>query len=195
MILTAYKENIKKVPHIVFDFMFECWASFHAYMIVLSEPYDGKIVLLKEPLVRNELEKIIEHADQYSMKAYERTAVSYKAIKSRTTTHRFFVITREGEKYQTLSFSATGKGAFSEGAWTINTDSDIASYEDYLSGENKWKVTEIKTSRGINTRETITKVKAKLDSDITYYFKAQVNDNDNKDNCSTALLETLSENR
>jgi hypothetical protein len=177
----------------VVDFFLEVFSSIHAYMIVLPEPYDGKAIITLEKDVKHEIETILEHADQYRMQAFERTAISYKVKKTRVTTHRFFLIQNE-ETYITLSFSATGKGAFSQGAWAINTDSDISSYKEFLSGNNKWKVSEIKTRNGINVRETLSKVVAKIESDITYYFLAKVNIHDNLDNCSSALFETLTEN-
>jgi hypothetical protein len=127
-------------------------------MYVLAEKYDGNEVLKKEESVGYILEQMVEYADQYTIKGYTRTAISYRVKKTKSTTHSFYVIMREGEKYQTLSFSATGKWATSEGAWAINTNTDISSYEDYLFGENKWKVEEIETKKGINTLETITSV-------------------------------------
>jgi hypothetical protein len=164
-------------------------------MYVLAVDYDGNTVLNKEGDVKYILEQIIKNTDQYIIKAYTRTAISYKVKKTRNTTHSFYVIMNEGGKYQTLSFSATGKWAASEGAWAINTDSDIFSYEDYVEGENKWYMEEIETENGINTLRTITNVLEKIRSDITYYYRAPINKDDKIDNCNTALLETLIENR
>lgn len=168
--------------------------SLYAYMYVLTTKYDGIAVLEKEGDVKSILEQIIEDADQYIMKAYTRTAISYKVRKTNDTTHSFYVIMYIGERYLTLSFSATGKWATSEGAWAINTDTDISSYETYLAGENRWYVEEIETNNGINTLWTITNILEKIESDITYYYRAPVNKDDKVDNCNTALLETLVEN-
>jgi hypothetical protein len=167
--------------------------SLYAYMYVLTTEYDGIVVLKKEGDVKKILKQIIEDADQYIMKAYTRTAISYKIRKTNDTTHSFYVIMRAGEMYVTLSFSATGKWATSEGAWAINTDTDISSYEIYLTGENRWHIEEIKTNKGINTLRTITNILEKIESDTTYYYRAPVNKNDKIDNCNTALLETLVE--
>jgi hypothetical protein len=171
-------------------------ASIHAYMYVLTKSYDGKAVLKKEGDVEYILKQIIENEAQYTMKAYTRTAISYKVKKTKDTTHSFYVITCDGEKYQTLSFSATGKWAVSKGAWAMNTDTDIASYEDYFAygAGSKWNVEEIETKNGINTQKTITNVVAKINSDNTYYYRAKVNKNDKVDNCNTALLETIAVN-
>ncbi|MDR1507867.1 MAG: hypothetical protein LBI67_12270, partial [Treponema sp.] len=156
--------------------------------------YDGNAVLAREGDVQYILKQIIENADRYIMKAYTRTAISYKIKKTHNTTHSFFVIGHEDGTYQTLSFSATSKWATSEGAWAINTDSDISSYEDYLERGDKWHVEEIETGNGINTLGTIKNVMKKMESDITYYYRAQVSKDDKTDNCNTAVLETLVEN-
>jgi hypothetical protein len=163
-------------------------------MYILADDYDGNVVLQKERDVKVILEQIIKNADNYSIKAYTRTAISYKVKKTKDTTHSFYVIMDKEGKYQTLSFSATNKWATSEGAWAINTDTDVSSYENYIEGKNKWYVEEIETSNGINTLITITKVFEKIESDITYYYRALVDKDDKIDNCNTALLETLIEN-
>lgn len=177
-----------------FGFIFTGCTSLHAYVYVLAEYYDGNAVLEKEEEVKFRLRKIRKNADHYVIKAYSRTAISYKVKKTRNTTHSFYIIANEEGKYQALSFSATGKWATSEGAWAINTDKDIASYENYLEGKNKWYVEEIETKNGINTLKTITNVLEKMESDVTYYYRASPNKDDKMDNCNTALLETLTEN-
>ncbi|MDR0569390.1 MAG: hypothetical protein LBG87_09330 [Spirochaetaceae bacterium] len=191
---TPLKKTIVITITFAYMFIFGGCSSLHAYMYILAADYDGNAVLKKEEAVRFILEQTIEDAYQYTIKAYTRTAISYKVKKTKSTTHSFYVITREGETYKTLSYSATGKWATSAGAWALNTDTDISSYEDYLFGENKWKVEEIYTKKGINTLKTITNVTAKMDGDITYYYRAKVNKNDKIDNCNTALWETLTEN-
>jgi predicted transcriptional regulator len=98
------------------------------------------------------------------------------------------------ETYHTLSFSATGKWATSKGAWAMDTETDIASYIDYLNGNNRWEVREIITNKGINTQLTIKNILTKIQNNTTYYYRSSVNRNDNHDNCNSALLETLVEN-
>jgi hypothetical protein len=193
------KNNVgKKVINSIVISIYVCMlagcTTIHAYMYVLAKHYDGNAVIKKEEEVKHILEQIIENAEHYTIKAYTRTAISYKVRHTENTTHSFYVITGEGEEYQTLSFSATGKWTASKGAWAINTDTDISSYEDYLWGVNKWKVEEIETEKGINTLETITGVTEKIGSDITYYWRAKENKDDKIDNCNTALLETMVKN-
>jgi hypothetical protein len=163
-------------------------------MYVLTQAYDGNAVLQKEGEVKKILEEINKNAEKYSIKAYTRTAISYKVKKTKETTHSFYVIMDERQIYQTLSFSATGKWAVSEGAWAINTDTDIVSYEEYIGGENRWHVEEMEIEEGINTLGTITNILNKINKVNTYYYRAKENKEDAADNCNTALLETLAEN-
>jgi hypothetical protein len=168
--------------------------SVHAYAIALSIEYDGNIVIQNEKNVVLFLENVIQNYSDYSMKAFDRKAISYKVKKTAVTTHSFYVIYSADETYHTLSFSATGKWTTSTGAWAMDTDSDITSYIDYLNENNRWEVREIITNNGINTLLTIRNVLEKTQKDITYYFRSSIYKNDNYDNCNTALLETLVEN-
>jgi hypothetical protein len=163
----------------------------HAYSIVLTTEYDGNKVIENEKNVALYLEKIIEDDGDYSMRAFNRKAISYKVRKTSGTTHCFYVIYTAGETYHTLSFSATGKWATSKGAWAMDTETDITSYTDYLSGSNIWEVEEIITNNGINTLLTIMNVLSKIQSNTTYYFNSKMNKNNNYDNCRTALFSTL----
>ncbi|MDR0322806.1 MAG: hypothetical protein LBI28_15040, partial [Treponema sp.] len=166
----------------------------HAYSIVLSTKYDGNKVLKNEKNVKLFLENIIRNHNDYSMKAFDRKAISYKVLKTAVTTHSFYVICSADGIYHTLNFSATGKGAISKGAWAMDTGSDISSYIDYLNGNNRWEVREIMTKNGINTLLTIRNVLSKMRSGVKYHFLSKTDKNDNFDNCTTALLETLVEN-
>ena len=166
----------------------------HAYAIVLATEYDGNIVIESEKDVVSYLEKVIENHSDYSMRAFDRRAISNRVKKTPDTTHCFYVIYTADETYHTLSFSATGKWATSKGAWAMDTESDIASYIDYLRGNNGWEVEEITPNNDINTLLTIKNVLSKIRSNTTYYFRSKINKNDNHDNCYTALFETIVEN-
>ncbi|GHV62994.1 hypothetical protein AGMMS49587_11560 [Spirochaetia bacterium] len=168
--------------------------SLHAYGIALITPYDGKVVIKNEKNTVQHLENVIQNYDGYTMRAFDRKAISYKVKKTNVTTHSFYVIFMPDGTYHTLSFSATGKLATSQGAWAMDTETDIASYRDFLYGNNKWGVREIVTDNGINTPLTIGNILTKIQNNITYYYRSTINRNDNHDNCNTALLETLAEN-
>ncbi|MDR2516614.1 MAG: hypothetical protein LBC88_04440 [Spirochaetaceae bacterium] len=169
-------------------------ASLHAYSIVLGMPYDGNTVLENEVHVVSYLENVLQNYSGYGMRAFDRKAISHEVKKTNITTHSFYIIYMADGTYHTLSFSATGKWATSEGAWAMDTTPDIASYTDYVSGTNKWEVREITTGNGINTLLTIENVLAKIQNNTTYYFRSQINRENNHDNCNTALFETLVEN-
>jgi hypothetical protein len=178
-------------------FLLACLVRLHpvlyAYFIALTTEYDGNLVIKKEGAVKSSLERIIRRHGDYSMRAFNRKAISYKVRKTSGTTHMFYVISAADGEYHTLSFSATGKWAVSQGAWAMDTESDLASYRDYLDGTNRWEVEEIKTETGINTLLTLKNVLSKLRSGTTYYFRAKAHKNNSHDNCKTAVLETLVE--
>jgi hypothetical protein len=169
------------------------YPNLHAYVIVLSTEYDGNIVIENEKNVVLFLENIIRDYGNYSIKAFRRKTISHTVYKTASTTHSFYVIYMADDTYHTLSFSATGKWVTSKGAWAMDTQSDIASYIDYLQKNNIWEVEEIITNNGINTLLTIRNVLSKIQNNTTYYFNSKINKNDNHDNCNTALFETLTE--
>jgi len=175
--------------------IFSSCAFMHAYSIVLAAEFDGNKVIKKEKDVILYLENIVENYGDYSMKAFNRKAISITVDKTPGYTHCFYVIYKNGdETYHTLSYSATGKLATSKGAWAMDTDTDIESYIFYLEGNNKWEVEEIAAKNGINTLLTINNVMSKIRNKTSYYFRAKVNKNDRHDNCYTALYETIVEN-
>jgi len=166
-------------------------AFLHAYSIVLATEYDGKIVIENEKNVVLYLENVIENYDEYTMRAFDRKAISPKVKKKPGFIHCFYVIYAVDETWHTLSFSATGKLATSKGAWAMDTETDVASYNGYINGNNVWEVEEIITNNAINTLLTIKNVLSKIQSDTTYYFRSKINKNDTHDNCYAALYETL----
>ncbi len=176
-------------------FVFSGCASLQASYYVLTADFNGDTVLEKEQKVRVELEQVIKNAKLYIIKAYSRSAISYNVKKTKDTTHSFYVFLNENGEFKTLSFCATRKLPSSEGAWALNTETDIESYENYIRKNNFWHVEEIKTQKGINTQETAKKILEKTNSNTTYYYRSTPNENDDTDNCNTALLETLVENQ
>ena len=94
----------------------------------------------------------------------------------------------------TLSFSGTKKRTKSEGVWAINTDSDMKSYISFIYGTNEWEVQEISLSKGINTEMTIKNILYRIDNNINYYYNDHKRHLDGRENCNTALQNTLVEN-
>jgi len=169
-------------------------AFLYGYAIALTTKFDHKTTIENEKNVIIYLKDIIQNYGDYSIRTFNRKAISYKVPKTSETTHSFYVIYRADGTYNTLSYAATGKFATSKGAWAMNTEGDIASYINYLAGNNKWEIEEIKTNNGINTLLTINNILAKTQSNIKYFFHAKADKNDKYDNCNTAVLETLVEN-
>jgi hypothetical protein len=174
--------------------LFTGCAFLHAYSIALATEYDGKIVIENEKNVKLYLENIIQNYDDYSMRAFNRKAISYKVKKTPGTTHSFYVIYTADGNYHTLNFSATGKWATSQGAWAMDTEADITSYIDYTAGKNRWEIEEMATRNGINTLSTVKNILIKIRGNSIFYFRSKVNVNNKTDNCNTALRETLAEN-
>jgi hypothetical protein len=93
----------------------------------LSFTYNGDEILEKEPDVALFLEGILESPENYGMYAYMRRALASYIRGSSLRTHSFYVINGERGGYHTLSFSATGKTFYSEGAWAMDTEADLDS--------------------------------------------------------------------
>ncbi len=166
-------------------------ASLQASYYVLTANFDGETVLQREQEVQTQLKHIIKNANLFIIRAYSRSAISPNIKKTKDTTHSFYVFLNRNGNFKTLSFCATRKMPSSEGAWALNTNTDVESYENYIHKKNNWSVEEIKPRNGISTLKTAEKILAKINSNSTYYFRSTPNENDETDNCNTALLETL----
>jgi hypothetical protein len=169
-------------------------STFQAGIYVLTLDYNGKEVLSKEGEVKKHLEEILISPDKYIMSAYTRRALAAHIKRTPLIFHSFYVITSDKEQFFTLSFSATEKTFYSEGSWVINSETDVSSYNGFRYGSNEWEVKEIPIGRGINTERTIKNILYKIDSNVTYYYNDHADDKVNKENCNTALQNTLTEN-
>jgi hypothetical protein len=94
-------------------------------------------------------------------------------------------------EYHTLSYYGTDMTFYSEGAWVLDADSDLNSFLLYLENNNKWDVEEIFSGWNINVRQTVGNIIDKMDSGITYYYRAHLSNKQNVDNCNTALYKTV----
>jgi hypothetical protein len=176
--------------------MFCSCSSLQAGLYLASiDNLDGTTILKNELEVKKYLEDILNEPEYYTIKAYERTGVSYQIRRTKLIVHSFYVIFEGENNFRTLSFYGTATGFYSEGAWMIDGDSDRGSYIMYTEGENKWDVVETKTNTTINTVETVKNILNKIESNVTYYYKDHIDNRPNVDNCNTALYETLVEER
>lgn len=78
-ILESNKLSILKfvVIIIIFACILISYPSIHAYSIVLTTEYDGNIVIENEKNVVFYLEDVIQNCSEYSMKAFDRKAISH----------------------------------------------------------------------------------------------------------------------
>jgi hypothetical protein len=157
------------------------------------DPLKENEILENERGVKSFLADIITAPDNYVIKAYERIGVAFQIKRTRLLTHSFYVISGVNNEYHTLSFYGTKIAFYSEGAWIMDADSDFSSYKMFIEGQNNWDVKEIATKRKIDTERTVSNILSKIDSDITYYYKDHIKNKAERDNCNTALMETLAE--
>jgi len=153
---------------------------------------DGEVFLQREPEVRAYLENIQSHPANFRIKAYKRTAIGIQMKRTKLLSHDYYVITHIATgKFNTLSFGGTKMAFYSTGAWQMDTDSDTASYQSFINGDNKWDVEEIPVATGIDTERTVGNIIAKIDSEVKYYYRDHIKNKAGYDNCNTALDETL----
>jgi hypothetical protein len=162
---------------------------------VFIDQNNGDKILVNEPNVRSFLEKILQKPEDFAIAVYSRIASRLGWLKkSELLTHKFYVITQKAGDYHTLSFYGTKFAFYSEGAWVMDTDSDLNAYKSYLQGYNNWQIDLMKSGYGVNAAATVQKIIEKIDDkNITYYYKDHLKNKPNVDNCNTALDETLVE--
>jgi hypothetical protein len=166
-------------------------STLRAGIYIMQAEFDGDMILEKEPEVRSFLENMYEFSETYSIKAYERRAISYKLEKTEKMIHGFYVITDDKEQYSTLSFSGTKKAFSSQGAWVLNSDSDIESFEKYTQLDNIWDVKEIESGNAIDVKKTTANILVNMNSDATYYYNSHIRKRVNQNSCISALTETI----
>jgi len=162
---------------------------------LIAVDFDGRALLNDEVHVKEKLLEILLDQENYTMTGYTRKTISPKVERTPYHYHSFYIVTCEKDTYFALSFSGTKKWFRSTGAWAINTHTDVSSYHSYLYEDNEWDVQKIPLAKGINTEKTLRNIIHKIDDDnITYYYNDHINDENNMENCNTALQNTLVEN-
>jgi hypothetical protein len=192
-----FRRKVKKLGLgliILFSFVMLSCSSLQAGIYLTAvDKKDGDIILQKESEVKSFLEQIKPFSENYIITAYERRGVSFQIRRTKLLSHSYYVITDKDGQYHTLSFYGTKIAFYSEGAWTMDADSDFSSYQAFIEGKNAWDVIEIKTENGIDTAKTAANIITKIESNIKYYFRDHINNKPDYDNCNTALQETLVE--
>ena len=140
------------------------------------------------------VKKIEQNPENYRMEAYNRKAMgAYLGKKDVVRMHSLYVITDETTgKKSTLSFNGTKLAVCSEGAWGLNTDMDVDSWNSYVNGDNDYDMVPYKITNGIDVQQTASNIIGSINSDISYMAFDHVWDWSNYENCNTALFNTLS---
>ena len=162
--------------------------------LVSIDSLNGETILGNQLNVRVFLEDVIHSYDRYSIKAFERTGISFQFKRTKLLTHSFYLLINNTGEYHTLSFYGTNISFYSEGAWVLDADSDMESYNGYTIGNNRWDVIEVFLDNTIDVRKTLMNIIDKMDKGITFYYKDHIKKKPNVNNCNTALHETIAFN-
>jgi hypothetical protein len=161
--------------------------------LLFVDDNSGEKILQNEQNVKHFLEQVVKNEDNYVIKTFERNVTDFQLRRTKLVVHSYYVITDRNNEYHTLSFYGTKMTFYSEGAWNMDADSDVASYRMYIAGNNEWNVKDITPERGICVLQTAENIIRKIDSPVRYYYRDHVSNRENVDNCNTALYETLAE--
>jgi len=177
---------------LLFSLLFFSCSSFQAGLyLVFIDRYNGQEIKDNEPNVKAFLEGVFSAPENYSIEVYKRTGISSQLKRTKLLEHSFYVITDTNGVYHTISFYGTAIAFTSPGTWAMDADSDLNSYNLYLQNKNKWDVTKVITEDSINTEETVKNILKKLDMHVTFYYRDHIKKKLNKNNCNTALRETI----
>ncbi|MDR2730637.1 MAG: hypothetical protein LBB81_07055 [Treponema sp.] len=190
------KKNTLFITGIIISvFLFFSCSSLQAGLYLSSvDKVDGDQILVNEKNAKGFLENVLNAPDKYIITAYERCGINYQIKRTKLLTHSYYVFTEPiAGEYHTLSFYGTKIAFYSKGAWSMDADSDMSSYNSYLDGNNKWDVVQIDVRNGVDTTETVKNILGKMDREIIYYYRNHIKKKPGKDNCNTALWETVAE--
>lgn len=185
----GYKFQIKDGDEVVHTFSDAKYARNYVETLDISK----EDLIAEEKNVISYLKEIEQNPENYSIEAYERKALTdYPVKKFKLLTHSLYIITNEktNETY-TLSFNGTKKALYSEGAWGLNTATDIKSLNSFRNGDNSYSMMKIFNDYSIDPEKTAENIINSINSDTTYYAKDHVKDKPNMENCNTALYSTV----
>ena len=91
----------------------------------------------------------------------------------------------------TLSYNGTVLLPFSKGAWGLNTETDVSSYESFKDGSNDYDMRLIYSANKINPEMTAKNIIQSIDSRTTYFMIDHLCDIIGKENCNTAFFNTI----
>ncbi|GMO18916.1 MAG: hypothetical protein Pg6A_05600 [Termitinemataceae bacterium] len=173
-------------------FMCACTSVQAGMYLVSIDNKNGETILQQEYQVKELLEDMVSLYENYSIKVFVRTGVNFQYKRTKLLSHSYYLLVdNKTGVYHTLSFYGTKMSFYSEGAWALDANSDMSSYNMYLTGDNRWDVEEMFAENVVDVRKTLINIINKIDSDITYYYKDHIKNKPKVDNCNTALQETL----
>jgi hypothetical protein len=169
---------------------------------------------------REYVSKVLIEPKGYEVKAYNRRAFNADNPKGKIFDyHSFYVFLKDGKFEHTLVFTDTPKGSEFKGCWMLDAKSDIDSYNLFVSSNNLWDVEEYAGPNGettLNAAWTAQKIVDRIDAKYKFFGPAIVRllpwyhqvwlflvpppiitygplliVSVHKDNCSTAILETM----
>jgi len=189
--LPASNRNLTLCP-MFFVFCLSLSSCSSMYSAFVNE-YNINETIAKEKNIPVFLENVLDKPYEYEIFIYERTPTHSKTKKTKLMRHLFYVFKPlSSGRYNTLGYFGTSFNFYSQGVWILNSNSDVAAYEEYLAGKkNTWDMDLIETPDNIDTVETVKKLIGKLTNRISYYYKDHLDDKQGVDNCNTAVLETL----
>ncbi len=180
--VTAYGEKSGGVRN------FKNYAEINEYLVRIS---DEDSLLAKETDVKKFLISMAQNPDRYYINAYQRRALA-PGEKTEMKTHSLYAITDKVTKEtKTLSFYGTKLLPFSEGAWGIDTETDVDSYESYKNGGNIYDMSLLFSSDRIDVQKTAGNIVNSINSSTSYFFIDHKVNLSNMDNCNTALYNTI----
>jgi hypothetical protein len=156
----------------------------------------------------------------YEIKAYNRRAFNADNPKGKLFNyHCFYVFFKDGKFEHTLVFSNTPKGSDDKGCWMLDAQTDVDSYNLFISSDNPWDVEEYVGPHGETTLsvvQTSQNILDRIDEKYKFFGPAIVRllpwyhqlwlflvpppiitygpllaVSVHKDNCSTAVLATM----
>jgi hypothetical protein len=129
--------------------------------------------------VKEYLQNILTSPEGYEVKAYNRKPYSVDTKKTLFMVHSFYVFLKNDKMEHTLVFTATPKGSDLKGCWMFDAETDVESYNLFVTSDNPWKVEEYKGPYGettLNILQTTQNVLDRLDKGYTFFGAAIVRD-------------------
>lgn len=170
-------------------------------------------------MVKEFLEDVLVFPDGRVVKAYNRRAYSIDNKKSLFTYHSYYVYLKDGDVEHTIVYTATPKGSERNGNWMLDAQSDLDSYALFLNADNPWEMEEYKNPKketNLNLLQTTQSILTRLEKDYSFFGPASIRNlpwyhllwiavapppiltlgsvlivGIHKDNCNSAILETM----